>query len=76
MTNVERDHWDALRALVAEVKKDRDGLGKILREGTPTQVSEALEGRGIDMKVLGAIFTDLELIADRSSIRWWSPLAS
>lgn len=68
------DHWNKLQELINAAKED-DSLSERLRTGTPTEVSTAIQEYGLTMDDLGAIFTDLEVIADRNSIQWWSPLA-
>lgn len=67
-------HWDKLMKLIEEAKRDPD-LSVILRTGKPNEVTTVLQERvGLTMDDLGEIFTDLELIADRNSLQWWSPL--
>jgi hypothetical protein len=68
------DHWNKLQELI-QAARDNDELGKKLRTGSPTDVTAALQEYGLTMDDMGAIFTDLEVIADRNSLRWWSPLA-
>jgi hypothetical protein len=66
-------HWDNLLNLI-NMAKENPELSKILRTGTPADVTSALQEAGVSMDDLGAIFTDLEYIADRNSLAWWSPL--
>lgn len=68
------DHWSKLQELI-KAAKENDDLRARLRTGSPTEVTSALQEYGLTMDDMGAIFTDLEVIADRNSLRWWSPLA-
>ena len=68
------EHWDKLISLIEQAKTD-DALGKKLRTGSPREVTAVLQEAGIEMDDLGLIFEDLEVIADRHSLRYWSPLA-
>ena len=67
-------HWERLVALIEQAKTD-EALRKTLKKGTPSEVTTALQEAGIGMDDLGLIFEDLEVIADRNSLRYWSPLA-
>lgn len=71
-----RTPWEKLEGLIAEAKVNEE-LSLILRTGSPKEVTDALQQPGIDITMddLGEIFADLEYIADRDSIRFWSPLA-
>lgn len=66
-------HWNNLISLIERAKED-EGLSNTLRRGTPADVTRALQEAGLSMDDLGDIFTDLEYIADRNSLQWWSPL--
>ena len=68
------EHWDKLVALIVEAR-DSAELRRTLQTHPPHEVTAALQQRDISMDDLGAIFTDLELISDRNSGRFWSPLA-
>jgi hypothetical protein len=67
------DHWGNLLKLIEMAKENRE-LSETLRTGTPKDVTSALQEAGVSMDDLGEIFTDLEYIADRNSLQWWSPL--
>lgn len=69
-----RSPWDKLQDLIAEAKTN-DELGAILRTGSPKEVTDVLQEMGFLMDDIGQIFEDLEYIADRNSLRFWSPLA-
>jgi hypothetical protein len=71
-----REHWGKLINLIERAKED-PRLGEKLRGGTPKEVTDILQSKGIDITMddLGLIFEDLEHIADRNSSRYWSPLA-
>ena len=73
-TKMEREAWEKLLRLIQEAKEDPQ-LSAILRSGKPKEVTAALQERvDLTMDDLGEIFTDLEYIADRNSLQWWSPL--
>jgi hypothetical protein len=66
--------WEKLLHLI-ELAKSEPELSAILRSGKPNEVTAALQARAdLTMDDLGEIFTDLEYIADRNSLQWWSPL--
>lgn len=66
--------WEKLLHLIDEAKGDPE-LSAVLRSGKPNEVTAALQARAnLTMDDLGEIFTDLEYIADRNSLQWWSPL--
>ena len=68
------EHWYKLIELIERAKTD-EALGKTLRHGSPREVTTVLKEAGFEMDDLGLIFEDLEVIADRNSLRYWSPLA-
>ncbi len=69
-----QEHWDKLLKLIALAKKNR-GLSNTLRHGKPSEVVAALRDQaGLSGEEVAMILDDLELIADRGSVRWWSPL--
>jgi hypothetical protein len=75
METRESEYWDKLIGLIEKAKADPE-LSERLRHGKPSQVAEILETEGkLTMVDLGHIFDDLGYIADRDSLRWWSPLA-
>jgi hypothetical protein len=46
-----------------------------MRHGKPSEVVAALRDQvGLSAEEVAMILDDLELIADRGSVRWWSPL--
>lgn len=68
-------HWEKLLALIEKAKQDRE-LSERLKSGSPSDVAQILQEEvGLTMDDLGAVFTDLEFVADRGSLRYWSPLA-
>jgi hypothetical protein len=68
------ESWEKLLSLIEQAKGDRE-LSEVLRSGKPNEVTTVLQERaGLTMDDLGEIFTDLEYIADRNSLQWWSPL--
>ncbi|NIM96352.1 MAG: hypothetical protein GTO18_21855 [Anaerolineales bacterium] len=69
------EHWDKLMGLIDLAKADPE-ISEKLRHGKPSEVAQIIESQaGMSMEDLGLIFDDLEYIADRNSIQWWSPLA-
>ena len=83
MKDDRRDPWAKLQDLIASVDTpatidEAEGrtIGEVLKKGNPEHVAAVLKkDAGFSMEELGKIFADLEKIADRNSIRWWSPLA-
>ena len=67
-------HWQKLVDLIEKAKHDPD-LGEAMRHGKPSQVAEILQAE-VDMSMdeLALLFDDLEHIADRNSLQYWSPL--
>jgi len=75
MSMRESVYWDKLLILIEKAKTNPD-LSEKLRHGKPSEVAAILEQEvGMTMMDLGHIFDDLGFIADRDSLRWWSPLA-
>jgi len=70
----DHEHWGKLVGLIERAKRD-ESLSKIMTHGSPREVTAVLQEAGLEMDDLGAIFEDLEVIADRNSLRYWSPLA-
>lgn len=69
-----REHWDKLIRLIELAKKSRT-LSNTMRHGKPSEVVAALRDQvGLSGEEVAMILDDLELIADRGSVRWWSPL--
>jgi len=67
-------HWEKLLKLIEDAKEHPE-VSKTLRSGNPKEVTTLLQERAdLTMDDLGEIFTDLEFIADRNSLQWWSPL--
>jgi len=67
-------HWEKLLKLIEDAKEHPE-VSKTLRSGRPNEVTALLQERAdLTMDDLGEIFTDLEYIADRNSLQWWSPL--
>lgn len=67
------EHWEKLINLI-DIAKEDSALSETLRTGSPSDVTHTLQEYGVSMDDLGEIFTDLEYIADRNSLQWWSPL--
>jgi hypothetical protein len=68
------EHWEKLLKLIEDAKEYPE-VSKTLRTGNPKEVTTLLQERAdLTMDDLGEIFTDLEFIADRNSLQWWSPL--
>ncbi len=69
-----QEHWDKLIKLIA-LAKENQGLSDTMRHGKPSEVVAALRDQvGLSGEEVAMILDDLELIADRGSVRWWSPL--
>ncbi len=73
--NPSSEHWDKLLRLIELAKAD-DAVSHVLRHGSPAEVVKVLQADPIrfSMDEIGEIFSDLEYIADRNSLAYWSPL--
>ncbi len=66
--------WERLRVLLDEAKKDRD-LSNQLKTSPPSVVRDILRDRfGLSADDVTDLITEFESIADRNSLRWWSPI--
>jgi hypothetical protein len=66
-----QEHWDKLIKLIA-LAKENQGLSDIMRHGKPSEVVAALRDQVGLSGGGGDDPDDLELIADRGSVRWWA----
>lgn len=69
----ESEHWQTFLSLIDEAR-DNEDLRKTLQTGSPAEVTKTLAEFGLGMEKIGEIFSDLELVADRNSLQYWSPL--
>jgi len=69
------DAWDKLRDLIEAAKEPSSTLSQTLRTASPAEVAEILETTfQITGRDMAELMSDLELIADRNSLNWWSPI--
>lgn len=71
----QRDQWAKLLKVI-DWAKESDANSRRLKKGKPSDVARILkEQGGMSMEDVALLFDDLEYIADRNSLQWWSPLA-
>jgi hypothetical protein len=70
----ERTSWERLRALLDKAKVD-EGLSERLKTSPPSVVRDILRDQfDLSADDVTDLITEFESIADRNSLRWWSPI--
>lgn len=66
--------WERLRRLLDKAKAD-EGLSERLKTSPPSKVRDILRDEfDLSADDVTDLITEFENIADRNSLRWWSPI--